>query len=130
MDEGALTLDGTIDELLPELTNRQVLVRPDGPLTETVPAERAITVRDLLTFTWGFGMQGAMFMSAEPWPVVTAGVAAWLAMCWLCLERYLAQDGHDLAARFVVEVKESLYDHDDPAHSDAGHSVRRHAVHG
>src|SRR5207302_2579816 len=27
---------------------------------------------DLLTFTWGFGMQGAMFMAPEPWPIVTA----------------------------------------------------------
>ncbi len=31
-----------------------------------------MTVRDLLTFTWGFGMQGAMFTAAEPGPVVTA----------------------------------------------------------
>ncbi len=31
-----------------------------------------MTVRDLLTFTWGFGMQGAMFMAPEPWPIVTA----------------------------------------------------------
>ena len=28
----------------------------DGPLDETVPANRPITVRDLLTFRWGFGM--------------------------------------------------------------------------
>jgi CubicO group peptidase (beta-lactamase class C family) len=48
------------------------LVRPDGPLSDTVPAQRSVTVRDLLTFTWGFGMQGAMFMAPEPWPIVTA----------------------------------------------------------
>ncbi|HUZ77025.1 MAG TPA: serine hydrolase domain-containing protein [Chloroflexota bacterium] len=72
VDEGAVTLDGPIDELLPELGNRQVLIRPDGPLNETMPADRSITARDLLTFTWGFGMQGAMFLSAEPWPIVTA----------------------------------------------------------
>src|SRR6266566_4672479 len=47
-------------------------VMPDGPLTDTIGAERAVTTRDLLTFTWGFGMQGAMFMAAEPWPIVTA----------------------------------------------------------
>ena len=46
--------------------------RPDGPLDDTVPAERPVTVRDLLTFTWGFGMQGAMFTAAEPWPIVGA----------------------------------------------------------
>jgi CubicO group peptidase (beta-lactamase class C family) len=31
-----------------------------------------VTTRDLLTFTWGFGMQGAMFMAPEPWPIVSA----------------------------------------------------------
>jgi len=31
-------------------------------------------VPDLLTFTWGFGMQGAMFTAGRPWPVVTAAV--------------------------------------------------------
>jgi CubicO group peptidase (beta-lactamase class C family) len=74
VDAGVLDLHGPIDDLLPELADRRVLVRPDGPLTETVPAHRSITVRDLLAFTWGFGMQGAMFMAAEPWPIVAATV--------------------------------------------------------
>ena len=39
-----------------------------------MPADRPITTRDLLTFTWGFGMQGAMFMAAEPWPIFTAAL--------------------------------------------------------
>jgi CubicO group peptidase (beta-lactamase class C family) len=72
VDDGLLELDGPVDELLPELANRRVLRRPDGRLDETVPAQRLITVRDLLTFTWGFGMQGAMFMAPEPWPILTA----------------------------------------------------------
>jgi CubicO group peptidase (beta-lactamase class C family) len=72
VEAGVLSLDKAVDELLPELANRRVLLRPDGPLDETVPAHRPITVRDLLTFTWGFGMQGAMFLAAEPWPIVTA----------------------------------------------------------
>jgi CubicO group peptidase (beta-lactamase class C family) len=72
VDDGLLRLDGQVDELLPELAGRRVLRRPDGPLGETVPAQRPITVRDLLTFTWGFGMQGAMFMAPVPWPVVSA----------------------------------------------------------
>jgi CubicO group peptidase (beta-lactamase class C family) len=71
-EEGALGLDEPVDRLLPELADRRVLRRPDGPLTDTIKAERAITTRDLLTFTWGFGMQGAMFMSPEPWPIVSA----------------------------------------------------------
>lgn len=79
VDDGLLKLDGPVDELLPELADRRVLRRPDGPLGETVPAQRPVTVRDLLTFTWGFGMQGAMFMAAEPWPVVTAAAELQLA---------------------------------------------------
>jgi CubicO group peptidase (beta-lactamase class C family) len=72
VDDGLLELNGPVDELLPELADRRVLRNPDGPLTDTVPAQRPITVRDLLTFTWGFGMQGAMFAGPEPWPIVTA----------------------------------------------------------
>ena len=71
-EDGALGLDEPVDRLLPELANRRVLRRPDGPLTDTIAAERAVTTRDLLTFTWGFGMQGAMFMAPEAWPIVTA----------------------------------------------------------
>jgi CubicO group peptidase (beta-lactamase class C family) len=44
----------------------------DGPLDDTVPAARAITARDLLTFTFGFGMVAEMFASPTPWPVVAA----------------------------------------------------------
>ena len=72
VEEGLLDLHGPVEELLPELADRRVLRRPDGPLADTVKAERPVTVRDLLTFTWGFGMQGAMFMSPDPWPIVTA----------------------------------------------------------
>ena len=43
----------------------------DRCFADTVPARRSITLRDLLTFTWGFGMQGAMFAAPEPWPIVT-----------------------------------------------------------
>jgi CubicO group peptidase (beta-lactamase class C family) len=74
VEDGLLDLQGPVDELLPELSARRVLVRPDGPLDQTVPARRPVTVRDLLTFTWGFGMQGAMFMAPEPWPVVAAAI--------------------------------------------------------
>ena len=72
VEDGALGLDEPVGRLLPELANRRVLRRPDGPLTDTIAAERAVTTRDLLTFTWGFGMQGAMFTAPEPWPIVTA----------------------------------------------------------
>jgi CubicO group peptidase (beta-lactamase class C family) len=72
VDATMLELDSPVDELLPELANRRVLRHPDGALSDTVPAERPITTRDLLTFTWGFGMQGAMFVATEPWPIFTA----------------------------------------------------------
>jgi CubicO group peptidase (beta-lactamase class C family) len=70
--EGLFGLDEPVDRLLPELAGRRVLRSMDGPLDDTVPAARAITVRDLLTFTFGFGMVGEMFASPQPWPVVAA----------------------------------------------------------
>jgi CubicO group peptidase (beta-lactamase class C family) len=72
IEEGLVGLDEPVDRLLPEMAGRKVLIRPDGPLDETVPAERAITTRDLLTFTFGFGMMTEMFSSSAPWPVVEA----------------------------------------------------------
>jgi CubicO group peptidase (beta-lactamase class C family) len=70
--EGLIGLDEPVDRLLPELAERQVLRALDGPLDDTVPAERAITTRDLLTFTFGFGMLIEMFMAGGSWPVVQA----------------------------------------------------------
>ena len=56
LDECRLRLDDPVDRWLPELADRQVLKRLDGPLDDTVPARRPITVRDLLTSTFGLGM--------------------------------------------------------------------------
>ena len=72
VDEGLIGLDESVDRLLPELAGPGVLRRPDGPLDDTVPAERPITTRDLLTFTFGFGMVLEMFSATTPWPVVAA----------------------------------------------------------
>ena len=55
--DGLLELDDQIAEWMPELADRRVLRSPDGALDDTVPAEREITVRDLLTFTSGMGLQ-------------------------------------------------------------------------
>jgi CubicO group peptidase (beta-lactamase class C family) len=77
--EGLFELDEPVERLLPELANRRVLRRMDGPLDDTVPAEAAVTVRGLLTFTFGFGMALEMFMAPEPWPVVAAATQAGLA---------------------------------------------------
>ncbi len=70
--EGLLSLDEPVDRLLPELADRRVLRRHDAPLHETVAAARAITTRDLLAFTFGFGMMLEMFTAPEPWPIVAA----------------------------------------------------------
>jgi CubicO group peptidase (beta-lactamase class C family) len=72
VDDGVLRLDDPVETWLPELADRRVLRRPDGPLDDTVPAGRSVTVRDLLTFTFGFGLVVEMFVAAEPWPVVRA----------------------------------------------------------
>ncbi|NNB93941.1 beta-lactamase family protein [Corallococcus exiguus] len=55
VEDGKLPLDGAVDPWLPELADRRVLRAPSGPLDDTVPAKRAITVRDLLTLRWGLG---------------------------------------------------------------------------
>lgn len=56
VDRGTLSLDEPVDRFLPELADRQVLRRLDGPVDDTVAAHRPVTVRDLLTFRGGFGM--------------------------------------------------------------------------
>ncbi len=79
VDEGALDLDEPVVRLLPELAAPRVLRRMDSPLNDTVPADREIAVRDLLTFTFGFGMHVGMFSAQTPWPVVAAAASAQLA---------------------------------------------------
>jgi len=56
VEECKVRLDEPVDRLLPELAGRRVLKALDGPLDDTVPANRPITVRDLLTFRMGFGI--------------------------------------------------------------------------
>ena len=56
VEEGKLRLDEPVGRLLPELADRRVLKDINGPLDDTVPAHRPITLRDLLTFRLGFGM--------------------------------------------------------------------------
>ncbi len=69
IEDGTLQLDEPVDRLLPELANRRVLRRIDGALEDTVPAHRAITVRDLLTFRLGFGL---IFAETEGYPIFQA----------------------------------------------------------
>src|SRR5437899_5404971 len=53
VEECKLRLDDPVDPWLPELADRKVLRAVDAPLDDTVPARRAITLRDLLTFRLG-----------------------------------------------------------------------------
>jgi CubicO group peptidase (beta-lactamase class C family) len=53
LDEGRFALDDPITDVSPELRDLRVLRDPDGALDDTVPAERAITFRDLLTHRSG-----------------------------------------------------------------------------
>src|SRR5215218_3545474 len=77
VEECALRLDEPVDPWLPELADRRVLRAIDGPLDDTVPANRAITLRDLLTLRSGYG---AIFTPPDQSPLaqalVEAGVAA------------------------------------------------------
>src|SRR5579871_3670130 len=55
VEEGKLRLDDPVDAFLPELADRKVLGSIDGAVDDTVPARRAVTAGDLLTFTFGMG---------------------------------------------------------------------------
>lgn len=57
IDEGKLGLDQPVHEILPAFRDMRVLVDPEGPLDETVPANQPITIRMLLTHTAGLGYQ-------------------------------------------------------------------------
>jgi len=60
VEECRLRLDDAIDAWLPELANRRVLKSIASQIDDTVPARRAITLRDLLTYRMGFGSVMAM----------------------------------------------------------------------
>jgi len=64
VEECRLRLEDPVDELLPELAGRRVLVSGRGAIDgATVPARRSITVHDVLTFRLGLGMD-----FEAPWP--------------------------------------------------------------
>ncbi len=71
VEECKLRLDEPVDRLLPELADRKVLKRIDGPIDDTVPANRPITLRDLLTFRMGFGI---VMVAPGTYPIQRAAV--------------------------------------------------------
>jgi CubicO group peptidase (beta-lactamase class C family) len=60
IEDCRLRLEDSIEPWLPELARRRVLRTLASELDDTVPATRAITVRDLLTYRMGFGSVMAM----------------------------------------------------------------------
>ena len=69
VEECRLRLDEPVDRWLPELADRKVLRALDSAVTDTVPAKRAITLRDLLTFRLGLG---AIMVYPEKHPIQVA----------------------------------------------------------
>jgi CubicO group peptidase (beta-lactamase class C family) len=69
VEESKLRLDDPIEHWLPEFKDRKVLRAIDSPLDDTVPAKRAITLRDLLTFRSG---HGAVFVFPPRYPIQLA----------------------------------------------------------
>ncbi len=54
VEDGVIALSDPITRWLPEFADMKVLKDPKGPLTETYPSPRAITVEDLMTHRSGF----------------------------------------------------------------------------
>src|SRR5262249_35547337 len=68
VEDCKLRLDDPVDRWLPELAGRRVLKRLDGPLEDTVPAKRPISLRDLLTLRMGLGY----IMTSGAYPIQQA----------------------------------------------------------
>lgn len=94
VEDGRLTLDGPVDELLPELADRRVLRAIDGPLDDTVPAEQPVTLRQLLTMTFGLG---AVMVFPDKYPIQAAMREAGIAPSWVLpkmgADEYMARLG-------------------------------------
>ena len=76
VEECKLRLDDPVDSLLPELADRSVLRTRESEIDDTVPAIRAITLRDILTFRLGYGM---IPIFPDRYPIQKAISAAGLA---------------------------------------------------
>jgi CubicO group peptidase (beta-lactamase class C family) len=70
VEDGTLALDDPVDPWIPELADRRVMIDPEGSLDDTVPANRPISLRDLLTFRLGLGMDFSAFFEGRAQPVL------------------------------------------------------------
>jgi len=69
VEAGRIALDDAVERWLPELADRRVLRAIGSPLDDTVPAARAITLHDLMAFTFGLG---AVMAPPDTYPVQSA----------------------------------------------------------
>jgi CubicO group peptidase (beta-lactamase class C family) len=76
VEQCKLRLDEPVDKWLPELADRKVLRAIDAEIDDTVPAKRAITLRDLLTFRSGHGI---IMIFPDRYPIQKAITAAGFA---------------------------------------------------
>lgn len=125
VDDGSLRLGDSVERWLPELANRKVLKRIDSQLDDTVPARRSITVRDLLTFCFGFGSvmampgtypiqlpirDGHLGGDGPPHPSLTPGPDEWmrrlgeLPLMYQPGERWAYNTGSDVLGVLIARV--------------------------
>jgi CubicO group peptidase (beta-lactamase class C family) len=90
VEDGQITLDDPVGAWLPELACPAVVRTPAGPADDVVPAIRAITVADLLTFRAGYGFPSDFSLPAvrllvselkqgPPQPQLVAAPDEWMA---------------------------------------------------
>lgn len=90
IEDGRFGLDDPVAPWLPELASAMVVRTPDSPLGDVVPADRPITVSDLLTFRAGYGFPSDFSLpavaplfselkQAPPQPQAVAAPDAWMA---------------------------------------------------
>lgn len=95
VEDGAIGLDDPVDPLLPELANRRVLRSVEADLDDTVPAARPITLRHLLTQTFGLG---AIMVFPEKYPIQAAmreaGIAPSFVLPKLTSDEYMRRLGN------------------------------------
>ncbi|MGF6880949.1 CubicO group peptidase (beta-lactamase class C family) [Nocardia sp. GAS34] len=76
VEQGLIGLSDPVDPWLPELANRMVMRDPFGSPEDVVPADRPITLEDLLTYRFGLGWGrsglGPQLMSLTADPVASA----------------------------------------------------------
>jgi CubicO group peptidase (beta-lactamase class C family) len=69
MEQGVMRLEDPITKWAPEFAQMRVLRRPGGPLEDTYPAPRAITIEDLMThrsgLSYGFTAKGPLAQALE-----------------------------------------------------------------